>query len=91
MLTEQKKQTNEEESIVIPRLLSAQEVGEILGISAKTVNKLARQGRLGYVELTTRKKAFTKELVEEFIKAETYPRDWTWDEARAMQEADRNL
>ena len=67
MLEEKKKQTKEDENIDIPRLLSAQEVGEILGISERAVNRLVREGRLGYVRLTGSKKAFTLDLVGEFI------------------------
>lgn len=62
------QRTKEEEYIDIPRLMSAQEVGEILGISERAVNRLVREGRLGYVRLTGSKKVFTLELVGEFIR-----------------------
>jgi len=90
MLQEEKKQTNEEESIAIPKLLSAKEVGEILGISAKTVHKLTREGRLGCVQITARERRFTRDLVAKFVKAETFDRDWRWDDAHAAWEAYRN-
>ncbi len=53
-------------------------MGETLGISAKTANKLAKVGRIGYVRLTDSKWVFTMELVEEFIKAETNHRDFPY-------------
>jgi excisionase family DNA binding protein len=72
MLEEEDRKTNEE-GIGITRLLSAKEVGEILGVSPRTVNKLAREWRLGFVQLTTRQRRFTPELVEEFLRAHTIP------------------
>jgi excisionase family DNA binding protein len=74
MLEEEKKQTKEKEDIDIPRLLTAQEVGEMLGISERAVNRLVREGRLGYVRLTGNRRLFTTELVGEFIRAETVRR-----------------
>jgi excisionase family DNA binding protein len=71
---------SEEEIIGIPKLLTAKDVGKILGISAKAVNKLAREGRLGHVKITARERRFTKELVEEFVRAETVCRDTRRDE-----------
>jgi excisionase family DNA binding protein len=79
-LNEEKRQTNQEEVMTIPGLLSANEVGKMLGISARAVNKLASEGKLGCVQLTSRDRRFTKELVEEFVKAVTVHRDWVWDE-----------
>ncbi len=73
-MEEVERPIEERQVAAVPRLISAAEVGEILGISAKTVHKLARDLRLGSVEITTRKRRFTMELVEEFIEAETYHR-----------------
>ena len=67
----------------IPRLLSADDVGEILGISGEEVNNLAEQGKLGCVELTDNKRAYTMDLVAEFIEGETYHRSWRWDEIKS--------
>ena len=50
-----------------------------MGITAKTVHKLARDGRLGCAEVTARERRFTMELVEEFIKGETRHRDRALD------------
>ncbi len=75
MLEEEKKQTKEKEDIDIPRLLSAQEVGEMLGISERAVKKLVSEGRLGYVRLTGNRRVFTMELVAEFVEGETVRRD----------------
>jgi excisionase family DNA binding protein len=74
------RQTKEEETVDIPRLLSVQEVEEMLGISERAVNRLVREGRLGYVRLTRNKKGFTLNLVREFIKGETIRRSQDGDE-----------
>jgi excisionase family DNA binding protein len=58
-------------------LLTPEQVGRVLGIGGKTVNKLAKEGKIGCVEVTTSKRLFTKELVEEFIKKQTSRRDRT--------------
>lgn len=66
----------------IPRLLTADDVGKTLGITGEEVNNLADEGKLGHVELTDKKKAYTMDLITEFIKGETYRRSWRWDEVR---------
>jgi excisionase family DNA binding protein len=63
-----------------PRFLTAIDVGQMLGISARTVNRLVKDGRIGCVQITHSRRLFTKELVEEFIGAETAHRDPSWDE-----------
>jgi hypothetical protein len=52
----------------------------MLGISERAVNRLVREGRLGYVRLTGSKKAFTLDLVGEFIRGETVGRAQGRDE-----------
>jgi hypothetical protein len=69
------------------RLLSANEVGTMLGITEQEVNELAEEERIGYVRLTETKKAYTMELVAEFVEAETYRRSWRWDEIKSKVEA----
>jgi hypothetical protein len=69
------------------RLLSANEVGKMLGITEQEVHELAEEDRMGYVRLTETKKAYTMELVAEFIEAETYRRSWRWDEIKSKVEA----
>jgi hypothetical protein len=49
MLSGEDSEKNYQERDPIPRLLSSSEVAEILRISTKTVNKLAREGKLGCV------------------------------------------
>lgn len=71
----------------IPRLLTANEVAVILGINEDEVNNLAHEGKLGHVELTESKKAYTMDLVAEFIKGETYRRHWRWDEIKLEVES----
>ncbi len=65
---EQTRQTKKEKDSDIPRLLSAKEVGEILGMSVKQVHKLARQGKLAYVN-AGRARRVSKEVTEEFVRA----------------------
>jgi excisionase family DNA binding protein len=69
MLNEEKKQRNDEERVPIPRLLSARDVAEILGISVKTVNKLVREGKLGCVQVTTRERRFSEEQIRDYIES----------------------
>jgi hypothetical protein len=83
MPQKEQKQSNEQECIVIPRLLTADDVAEILGITAEEVDHLADEGKLGHVELTHTKKAYTMDLVAEFIEGETYQRSWRWDQIKA--------
>jgi excisionase family DNA binding protein len=59
----------DQDQISIPRLLSAKDVAEILGISAKTVNKLVREKKLGFVQVTTMERRFTEEQVRAYIGA----------------------
>lgn len=59
---------NYEEIELIPRLLSSNEVAEILGISTKTVNKLVREGKLGCVQVTSRERRFTKAQIQSYIE-----------------------
>jgi hypothetical protein len=79
----EQKQAEEKEDIVIPRLLTAEDVGEILGITAEEVDHLADEGKMGHVELTDTKKAYTMDLVAEFIEGETYRRHWRWDQMKS--------
>jgi|GEM_PF-6359523 len=87
MPKEDQKQANEKESIVIPRLLTADEVAEIIGITAEEVDHLAVEGKLGHVELTDTKKAYTMDLIAEFIEGETYRRHWRWDDIKLEVES----
>jgi hypothetical protein len=71
----------------IPTLLTADDVAKILGITGEEVDNLANEGRLGYVELTDKKKAYTMDLIAEFIEGETYRRSWRWDEIKLEVES----
>ena len=68
MSNNEMRKENEQDQIAIPRLLSAKDVGEILGISVKTVNKLVRTGKLGCVQVTTKERRFTNEQVAVYIE-----------------------
>jgi excisionase family DNA binding protein len=67
-------------------LMTAKEVAEILGISAKTVNKLAREGKLGCVQVTGKERRFTEEQVGEYIEAQSKrPQEVRIDTQRARR------
>lgn len=55
------------------RLMNADDVAEVLGITKKTVHKLVRDGKLGCVEITERDRRFTAEQVREFIDGHSKP------------------
>jgi excisionase family DNA binding protein len=63
----------------LPTLLSAWDVGRILGLSESTVQQLARDGELGYIELRPSKRKFTYELIQEFIESHTVRASKTQD------------
>jgi excisionase family DNA binding protein len=50
-------------------LLDAQGVAHMLGISAKTVHKLVREGKLPCVQVTSRERRFTPEQVQQYIES----------------------
>jgi excisionase family DNA binding protein len=53
----------------IRKLLTAKDVAEILGIAAKTVNKLVREGKLGCVQVTAKERRFTEDQIQEYIES----------------------
>jgi len=55
--------------VFVQKLLSARHVGEILGISAKTVNKLVREAKLGCVQVTAKERRFTEDQIREYIES----------------------
>jgi excisionase family DNA binding protein len=71
MSNNEMRKENEQDRISIQRLLSAKEVGEILGISVKTVNKLVRARKLGCVQVTAKERRFTEEQVRVYIEAQS--------------------
>ena len=54
-----------------PSLLTAKRVGVILGISLKTVHKLARERKLACVQVTSRDRRFTPEQVQDYIRSQS--------------------
>src|SRR5271157_4233866 len=60
---------NDQERILIQKLLSAKDVAEILGISVKTVNKLVREAKLGCVHVTAKERRFTEEQIRVYIES----------------------
>ena len=86
MLQAEKARANDDELIPIQRLLTATGVGEILGISAKTVHKLVRNGKLGCVQVTAKERRFTEEQIKTYIEAQSQgPRVEPVDTPRVRQ------
>jgi excisionase family DNA binding protein len=56
-------------SCLIDRLLTVATVAVILNLSPKTINKLAREGKLACVQVTSRDRRFTHEQVQEYIRS----------------------
>jgi excisionase family DNA binding protein len=52
-------------------LWKAEEVGQILSISTKTVHKLVREKKLACVQVTSRERRFTPEQVQDYIRSQT--------------------
>nr|WP_041286489.1 helix-turn-helix domain-containing protein [Desulfomonile tiedjei] len=57
------------ECVPILPLLNAANVAALLGITTKTVHKLARQGKLGFVQVTSRDRRFTHEQLNHYIES----------------------
>jgi excisionase family DNA binding protein len=68
MINNETGKENEQERIFIQKLLSVKDVAEILGISAKTVNKLVREAKLGCVQVTAKERRFTEDQIREYIE-----------------------
>jgi excisionase family DNA binding protein len=69
MINKETGKENEQERIFIQKLLSARHVAGILGISAKTVNKLVREGKLGCVQVTAKERRFTEDQIRDYIES----------------------
>jgi excisionase family DNA binding protein len=71
MTNDESRKENDYGQIGLKRLLKTMDVAEILGISAKTVNKSAREGKLGCVQVTSKDRRFTEEQVRAYIDAQS--------------------
>jgi excisionase family DNA binding protein len=69
MVNNETGKENDQERILIQKLLSAKDVAQILGISVKTVNKQVREGKLGCVQVTAKERRFTEEQIREYIES----------------------
>ena len=58
---------------IMTALLDPREVAAVLKVSVKTVNKLAREGKLGCVQLTGRERRFTEEQIRDFVERQSQP------------------
>lgn len=54
-------------------LLTICEVGKMLGLSAKRIHGLVREGRIECVQLTARERRFLPEQIEAFVRGRTIP------------------
>ena len=54
-------------------LLDSAQVAAALKVSVKSVHKLVREGKLSCVQVTARKRCFTDEQVQEYIRSRTIP------------------
>jgi excisionase family DNA binding protein len=54
-------------------LLTADDVAQMLGLTTKNVHQLVRTGELGHVQITPRKRRFTREQVDQFIQNRSVP------------------
>ncbi len=52
-------------------LLDAKDVAKLFKISAKTVHKRVREGKLGCVQVTSKDRRFTRKQVQAFIEAQS--------------------
>ncbi|MBI5249461.1 MAG: helix-turn-helix domain-containing protein [Desulfomonile tiedjei] len=71
MLNEDARNRKDEKRVPISKLLSVRDVAEILGISAKTVNKLVREGKLGCVQVTSKERRFSERQIQVYIEAQS--------------------
>jgi excisionase family DNA binding protein len=69
MINDETRKESDQERILIQTLLSAKDVAQILRISAKTVNKLVREAKLGCVQVTTKERRFTEDQIREYIES----------------------
>ena len=70
-MNNESRKENDHATIGISQLLTPTDVAGIMGISAKTVNKLVRDGKLGCVQVTARERRFTEEQVRAYIDAQS--------------------
>jgi excisionase family DNA binding protein len=52
-------------------LLDPVQVGEILGISPRTVNDLCNRKKLRYIQVDAKHRRFTESMVQEYIDSQT--------------------
>ncbi len=69
----EKRIENHGDSSSIARLLTAVTVAAILGVSPKTIHKLAREKKLACVQVTSSDRRFTPEQVQEYIRSHSTP------------------
>ena len=57
----------------MPNLMKVEDVAELLGLTPKYIHHLVRQGELGCVQMSHRKRLFTQEQVDQFIRSRSIP------------------
>jgi hypothetical protein len=71
MSTQDDRKGNEYPQNELPILYKATDVARTLGIAVKTVNKLAREGKLGYVQITVKERRFTADQIYDYISCKS--------------------
>ena len=54
-------------------LLIPEQAALKLGISKKTLHRLCREGRIGYVKINSKERSFRPEQIQEYIERQTVP------------------
>ena|SRR5271157_2302237 len=65
------KKTNSLNENGLTSLLHTCDVATLLGISAKTVHKIVREGKFPCVQVTARERRFTSEQVQQYIESQS--------------------
>ncbi len=58
------------------KLLTPEQVADLLGISPKDVHRLVREKELGCIQITNKKRRFLPEQVNAFIQSRTHGPMW---------------
>ena len=71
MLENWSAKTDPQPESVMPQLMDAKDVANILKIAPKTVHKLVRRGKLGCVQVTEKDRRYTCEQVQAYIDSQS--------------------
>ena len=63
-----------QEYLDITELLKPKQAASKLGISVKTLHRLCREGRIGFVKINQKERGFTLDQIHDYIDRQTVPR-----------------